>query len=71
MLNYHLNLEQEGLKERGNGRLGALVQVLTVEHVAGDHFCETIPLIYKISVGACTPPCICALALGKRVREKA
>ena len=49
MPNYHLNLEQEGLKGRSNGRPGALVQVLTVECIAGDHFHETIHLIYKIT----------------------
>lgn len=54
MANYHLNLEQVGFKERGNGRLWALFQVLTVEHIAGDNFCETVHLIYKnISTATC------------------
>lgn len=76
MPNYHLNLEQEGLKEKGNGRLGVLVQVLTVENIAGDRFCATVRLIYKITIKAtclqalpCNPPwdyIWCAYTAGQR-----
>lgn len=34
----NLSLELRRLKEKGNGNLEALVQVLPVEHIAGDYF---------------------------------